>query len=196
VPLDFTAVDFETANGSNASACAVGLTKVRDGEIVDRMGWLIKPPPGHDHFAEWNIRIHGITADMVEGASTWVGQFTDLLDYIDDDLVVAHNAGFDMGVIRGACLATAVEPPELGYVCSLQVARRSYRLESYRLPVVAAAAGVPEFDHHDAVADATACAGIMIDAASRYGAMDLPELAAMAGVRIGRLAPLSAARIA
>ena len=38
VPLDFTAIDFETANGSNASACSVGLVKVRDGEIVDRIG--------------------------------------------------------------------------------------------------------------------------------------------------------------
>ena len=31
VPLDFTAIDFETANSSNASACAVGLARVRDG---------------------------------------------------------------------------------------------------------------------------------------------------------------------
>ncbi|HBU41902.1 MAG TPA: DNA polymerase III subunit epsilon, partial [Microbacterium sp.] len=36
--LDFTAIDFETANSSNASACAVGLARVRDGEIVETAG--------------------------------------------------------------------------------------------------------------------------------------------------------------
>ncbi len=75
MPLDFTAIDFETANGSAASACSVGLVKVRDGQVVDKIGWFIQPPFGHDHFVEWNTRIHGITADMVvdapAGSTSW-----------------------------------------------------------------------------------------------------------------------------
>ena len=67
VPLDFTAIDFETANSSAASACSVGLVKVRDGRVVDRAGWLIRPPLGHDEFHEWNTRIHGIRADGCRG---------------------------------------------------------------------------------------------------------------------------------
>ena len=43
VPLDFTAIDFETANNSAASACSVGLVKVRDGEVVDRFAPTVKP---------------------------------------------------------------------------------------------------------------------------------------------------------
>lgn len=35
--LSFTAIDFETANPSRASACAVGMAKVRDGQIVDEV---------------------------------------------------------------------------------------------------------------------------------------------------------------
>src|SRR5690606_3880957 len=132
VPLDFTAIDFETANGSNASACSVGLAKVRDGQVVDRIGWLIRPPAGHDRFVEWNIRIHGITAAMVADASPWADQLPELLGFADGDLLVAHNAGFDMGVLRGACEATGLPVPEVGYLCSLQVARKTYRLDSYR----------------------------------------------------------------
>jgi DNA polymerase-3 subunit epsilon len=45
VALDFTAIDFETANSSSASACAVGLARVRDGRVVETAGWLIKPRP-------------------------------------------------------------------------------------------------------------------------------------------------------
>ena len=189
VPLDFTAIDFETANGSAASACSVGLVKVRDGQIVDRIGWFIQPPFGHDHFVDWNIRIHGITADMVVDAPSWVDQLTDLVEYCEDDILVAHNAGFDMGVIKAACTATGITVPEYRYMCSLQLARKTYTLDSYRLPVVAMAAGFEDFPHHDAVADSEACAAIMIHAADRYGAVDLPELATMAGIRVSLLQP-------
>ena len=33
--LDFTAIDFETANSYRGSPCSVGMVKVRDGRIVD-----------------------------------------------------------------------------------------------------------------------------------------------------------------
>ncbi|PZQ89911.1 MAG: DNA polymerase III subunit epsilon [Leifsonia xyli] len=189
MPLDFTAIDFETANGSSASACSVGLVKVRDGQIVDRIGWLIQPPAGHDHFVEWNTRIHGIRAGDVVGALGWVEQLPDLLQFAGTDTLVAHNAGFDMGVIKSACAATGLAIPAYSYLCSLQLARKTYTLESYRLPMVAQAAGFADFPHHDAVADAEACAAIIIDAADRYGAIDLPELAELAGIRIASTVP-------
>jgi DNA polymerase-3 subunit epsilon len=189
VPLDFTAIDFETANSSAASACSVGLVKVRDGQVVDRIGWYIRPPEGHDHFFDWNVRIHGITAEMVLNAAGWVDQLADLLDFTGDDHLVAHNAGFDMGVIKAACTVTGAAVPSYSYVCSLQVARNTYQLDSYRLPVVALAAGFEDFPHHDAVADAEACATIMIHAADRYGAIDIAELAERAGVRVSSTLP-------
>ena len=192
MPLDFTAIDFETANSSRASACSVGLVRVRDGQVVDRIGWYIRPPFGHDAFSEWNVRIHGITADMVRDAPTWAEQLPDLLEFAAGDRLVAHNAGFDMGVIAGACAAIGADVPAFDYVCSLQVARKTYSLDSYRLPSVAMAAGFEDFAHHDAVADAWACAAIMIHAADRHGAIDLPELAVRAGVRIGSTVPPAA----
>jgi DNA polymerase-3 subunit epsilon len=184
VPLDFTAIDFETANGSSASACSVGLVKVRDGQVVDRIGWRIRPPDGHDHFVDWNVRIHGITPDMVADAPSWVDQMVDLLAFTGDDHLVAHNAGFDMAVIKSACTVTGIPVPVYSYLCSLQVARKTYQLDSYRLPAVAMAAGFEDFSHHDAVADAEACAAIVIHAADRYGAIDVAGLATSAGVRL------------
>ena len=68
VSLNFTAIDFETANGSNVSACSVGLVKVRDGRVVDRVAWFIRPPCPHDEFNEWNIRIHGIEPEQCADA--------------------------------------------------------------------------------------------------------------------------------
>ena len=187
MPLDFTAIDFETANSSSASACAVGLTRVRDGRVVATAGWLIQPPAGHDRFFELNTDIPGIRAAAVGGAPGWSDQLAALTAFIGDDIVVAHNAGFDMSVLRRACEATQDACPPYRYVCSLQVSRKTYELPSYRLPFVAAAAGFLDFAHHDATADALACAHIMIDVARRAGAQDVVELAMLLGVRVPQI---------
>ena len=55
--LNFTAIDFETANSSSASACSVGLVKVHDGVVVDRVAWFIRPPAGFDQFTERNVYV-------------------------------------------------------------------------------------------------------------------------------------------
>jgi DNA polymerase-3 subunit epsilon len=191
VPLNFTAIDFETANSSAASACSVGLVKVRDGRVVDRVGWLIQPPAGHDAFLEWNIKIHGIKAADVVGAATWAEQLPDLVAFADGDHLVAHNAGFDLGVISTSSTVSGLVVPDFRYVCSLQVARRTYHLDSYRLPAAAMAAGFEDFAHHDALADAEACAAIMIHAAKRHEADTIEQLAHITGVKVGVIGPVA-----
>ncbi|WP_411698644.1 exonuclease domain-containing protein [Conyzicola sp.] len=193
MPLNFTAIDFETANSSSASACSVGLVKVVDGRVVDRVSWFIRPPAGHDYFNEWNTRIHGIVESDVAGALLWSEQLTDLVDFVDGDHLVAHNAGFDMGVINGGCAASFVETPSFAYACSLQIARKTYNLDSYKLPVAAMAAGFEDFAHHDALADAEACAAIIVHAAKRHEAVDLEHLVTITGTKLGRIGAVLAA---
>jgi DNA polymerase-3 subunit epsilon len=196
VPLNFTAIDFETANSSSASACSVGLVKVRDGRVVDKRSWFIRPPLGHDEFSEWNTRIHGIVAMDVAHALPWSEQLPDLVAFAGGDPLVAHNAGFDLGVIRAACLASLIDIPDFDYLCSLQIARKTYHLDSYRLPVAAMAAGFEDFAHHDALADAEACAAIVVHAAKRHGAASIEELATITGCRIRSIGPVGAAAMA
>jgi DNA polymerase-3 subunit epsilon len=155
--------------------------------VVATTGWLIQPPAGHDRFFELNTRIHGIQAEDVVGAKGWSEQLDDLATFAGADVLVAHNAGFDMAVLKRACEATGDECPPYRYACSLQVARKLYDLESYRLPFVAAEAGFRDFPHHNATADALACAHIMIDAARRVGAADIEALAAAASVRVSQI---------
>lgn len=185
--VDFTAIDFETANSSSASACSVGLARVRGGAVVAREEWLIRPPEQHARFDAFNIHLHGITAEMVARARGWDEQLADLVGFIGADVVVAHNAGFDMGVIRAACAATIQPTPKFRYLCSVQVARKTYDLQSYSLPYASAAAGFREFSHHDALADAEACAAIIVDAAARHETPTVSALAKSIGVQLHRL---------
>lgn len=189
MPLDFTAIDFETANSSSASACAVGLARVRGGQVVATAGWLIRPPAGHDRFFELNVQIHGIHPEDVVDAPTWSDQLDDFAAFAGADVLVAHNAGFDMAVLRRACEATGDVCPPYRYFCSLQLARKAYDLPSYRLPSAAAAAGFTDFAHHDAAADALACAHIVIDAATRCRADDIDALARTHALRVKTIDP-------
>lgn len=176
MPLAFTAIDFETANSSPASPCAVGLVKVRDAKIIDQLAFLIQPPIPHDWFHEGNVRVHGIRPADVDGAATLAEALQLIAAFVGDDTLVAHNAPFDMGVLRASAAHIDVPLPQLNYACSLAISRKTYNLESYRLNSVAYAIGHEEFNHHDALADSDACARIIIHAADRHGVDDLVEL--------------------
>lgn len=165
----------------------MGLVRVRGGVIVERTEWLIRPPATQSEFLSFNIKIHGITPEMVKGAAEWADQLADMTAFIGDDVTVAHNAGFDMGVIRGACAETVSPTPKLKYLCSVQVSRKTYDIPSHRLPLAAAAAGFSDFDHHNALADAEACAAIIVDSARRNEATNLQELTKTLGVRVHTL---------
>ncbi|SDT39251.1 DNA polymerase-3 subunit epsilon [Pseudarthrobacter equi] len=174
--LDFTAIDFETANGFRGSPCAVGLTKVRGGKVVEEAAWLMQPPADHDHFDYHNVRIHGITAADVAGRPRFGDLFPEIGAFIGDDVLAAHNAAFDLGVIRSALEVSGLPGPAYDYVCTVMLSRRCYSLVSNSLPFAAEEAGVPLLRHHDAAEDARACAGILIDIARRNGANSLAEL--------------------
>lgn len=182
--LEFVAIDFETANSSPASPCAVGLVRVSDGEIVDSLSMLFRPPLGHDWFHEGNIRVHGIRPEDVRDAPSWEEVLPELLLFTEGQPLIAHNASFDMGVLRAAAEAVYFDLPDLSYACSLAMARKTYNLESYRLNAVAYAIGHEEFQHHDALADSDACARITLHMAKRHEVDDLEGLLAATKQRL------------
>lgn len=184
VPLNFTAIDFETANRSPASPCAVGMVRVREGEIVDSMSMLFKPPFPNDYFQQSNIGVHGITPEMVLDAPGWEEAIIELLLFAETDTLIAHNAGFDIGVLRASAEAINFDLPNYQYACSLRMSRKTYNLDSYRLNSVAYAIGHEEFNHHDALADSDACARIVLHMADRHEVESLEELAGKTSERI------------
>jgi DNA polymerase III epsilon subunit-like protein len=185
--LDFTAIDFETANSYRGSPCAVGLIRYRNGQPVDERRWLIRPPEQVDYFDPFNTALHGINAETVKDAPRWNLVLPAIVDYIGDDIVVAHNAGFDIGVIRYACAVDNIDWPEMQFLCTLVLARRAKRLPSYRLPFVTDACGFEMTDHHDPLADARAVGGIVSALAREGGVSDLPALAAAHHICIGHM---------
>lgn len=185
--LDYVAIDFETANSYRGSPCAVGLVRVRDGIPVAERRWLIRPPEEVDYFDGFNTCIHGITADMVADAPRWKDALPHIVEFIGDDVVVAHNAGFDIGVIRYACAVDNIEWPEMRFLCTMVLARRALALPSYRLPFVLDALGSSIDDHHDPLADARAVVEVIRGLAKAHGALEISDLAQSVGICIGHM---------
>ncbi len=185
--LSFCAIDFETANAFRGSPCAVGLVKVVDGQVVDARRYMMRPPEGYDNFDAFNIEIHGITSAMVQGQPRFAERLPEILAFAEGLPLVAHNAAFDMGVIRDACDASDLAWPKASYACTLVFSRATWSLLSYSLPWVADAAGVLFEHHHDPDADARAAASILLAIGQHFGATSLEDIFAATHVQIGSM---------
>ncbi len=158
--MNFVAIDFETANYAQDSACAVGLVKVVDGVIVDSVAHLIQPPTREFVFTY----IHGLTWKDVAGAARFGGLWPKLGPWLEGvDFLAAHNAPFDSGVLRACCATYEIAAPLPEFRCTVTMARRAWNLRPTKLPDVCRHLGIA-LDHHDALSDAMACAKIVIAA--------------------------------
>ena len=187
--LSFCAIDFETANSYRGSPCAVGLVKVVDGQVVDTGCYLMRPPEGCDHFDPFNIELHGITPAMVRNEPRFAARLPEILAFADGLPLVAHNAAFDMGVIRDACDVSGLAWPKASYVCTLVLSRLTWSLLSYSLPWVADAAGVSHLHHHDPEDDARAAASVLLVIAQRHGTTTLGGIVAATHIQLGLMSP-------
>jgi DNA polymerase III subunit epsilon len=172
--VNFTAIDFETANGNRDSACQLAAVIVRNGAIVDQAMWMIRPVPMY--FSPSNIRIHGITPARVADEAVFGDLWNDIAAKIGNDCLVAHNASFDIGVLRACLMRHRCETPEMQYTCTRSIARRTWpHRHRFGLKPLAEWLGI-RFQHHDALEDSIACAKILLAAGVDQQAQSLEEL--------------------
>jgi len=186
MPNRWTAIDFETASRERASACALGLAVIEGDRIVERRSWLVQPPG--NYFDPVNTRIHGIHADLVAQEREFDGVWAEIEPYLRGAVILAHNAPFDMGVLRASLVRYELAPPRIsGYLCTVTMARRVWPdLANHQLSTVCRHCGIP-LVHHEAASDACACASIALRCLADTGQPTLDGLAVAMGLRPGRL---------
>lgn len=172
--LNFTAIDFETANFQRASVCQVGITKIVDSEVALNEAWLVRPPQGHRFFT--NTHVHGLTEEDVINAPEWAATLPRLLDVLADDPLVAYSP-FDKGVWNSVHKVTELTPPDtIRFLDVLPLVRDDAKLDNYKLTTAAAHYGLDEFKHHEAGADSLAAAQIALKIAAAKGSATVDEL--------------------
>lgn len=190
--LDFATIDFEAANSSRISACSVGLTKVIDGKVTDRLTLLIKPHPEAGEFSSYATEhIHGLTADDVADAPYWSEMSDAILDFIGDLPVAAHNADYDFDVLLALSAKYGLERPEMEYFCTHKMSRRILPdIGSHKLIALSESLGIDRSDikDHDAGDDAYLTALITLKAAELLNADTVDGMLSASGGQLLHLA--------
>lgn len=159
--MTFTAIDFETATGYRNSACAVGIVTVEEGMIVEKYYSLIQPPENQiwRRFTD----IHGISWRDTLNALTFADLYPEIRRRLYGRTLVAHNAGFDRGVLQQTMAFHGLDYSDLQvpeWKCTLEI----YRSKGFRPANLAACCnrlGI-ELNHHEALSDALACARLFL----------------------------------
>jgi DNA polymerase-3 subunit epsilon len=187
--MRIVAIDFETANYSELSICSVGIALFENNQLADTFYSLIRPPKGYGRFrTDWITDCHGISPTDVCNAAEFPAIAPEIFTRLSAaDVVVAHNAKFDMRVLRITSAHFNLPCPAFDYLCTLALSRRIWPgLKGYSLDVVAAHIG-HRFDHHQAQSDAETAGRILLAMMIQNGISTPRDLAAAVGVPLGRL---------
>lgn len=146
---NFTAVDFETAT-TDRMICQVGIIKVVNGVVKDRISKLVRPP--ENRYDKSTIKVHHITPEMTAHSPTFDQIWDSIKGYFIDTVVVAHNSSFDESALLKNLKRYQINNEGIhSFVCT-------YKLYGMGLKRLCSAFGIEASKHHDALFDAMCCA--------------------------------------
>ncbi|MDY3978672.1 MAG: exonuclease domain-containing protein [Tidjanibacter sp.] len=159
---NFAAIDFETANNHPTSVCSVGVVVVSEGEIAASLYRLIHPAP--NYYSWFCTNVHGLTDADTANAPDFPDVWNEIAPMVEGLPLVAHNSPFDEGCLRRVFELYGMDYPDYQFYCTCRASRRVYgkTLPNHQLHTVAAACGFDLRNHHNALADAEACAAIAL----------------------------------
>lgn len=148
----FTFIDVETTGLSPRAArvCEVAAISFRGADRLETLAELINPgqpiPPEVS-------RIHGITDAMVKDSPSFGGVAPRLLAMLENSVIVAHNAEFDLGFLTAEFERVGLRFPKLHVVDTLAIARKNWKFKSNRLGNIAAELNFSNEGWHRALSD-------------------------------------------
>jgi DNA polymerase-3 subunit epsilon len=157
-------IDFETANHSPVSMCAAGLATFEQGRLTESVHWLVRPPKGHGWFIpEWTQGCHGLSWWDVRHEPEFSAISGEVLTRLARaDVVIAHNAPFDLRVLEATLEHFGQSLPVLRSLCTCALSRQVWpQLPNHQLSTVAAHIG-HTFQHHHAQSDAEAAGQVLL----------------------------------
>ncbi|WP_317698486.1 3'-5' exonuclease [Xylocopilactobacillus apis] len=166
--MNFVAIDFETANNERNSACSLGLAVVRHSKIQDSFYSLIKPPTPISPDTQ---RIHGISNEDVANAPTFDQIWPHIKFFFQRDcLVAAHNAPFDLGVLKATANYYNIYFDPVLSIDTVTTSRKLYpEIRRHSLDAMTDYLNIQLPHHHRSIDDAIACAKILLIQEEHFG---------------------------
>lgn len=160
--MRFFSLDVETANYDSSTICQIGIGMFDNGELTGTWDSLIDP---QSSFHWSNVRIHGITEEMVQGSPSFNAVYPVLHQLLSGRIVV-HHTPFDFHAFGKAYARFHLKPIDIRWLDSSRIVRHTWQQFSksgYNLANVAGHLGI-EFRHHDALEDSVAAGKIVVEA--------------------------------
>jgi len=181
--MDYITIDFETANHSLTSACSIGIVGVKNNIIVLEEYYLINP---NEEFNDYNVSIHKITAEDVKDADTFDVIWDKIKKYFQNTIIFAHNASFDLCVLKAIIEKYNLDAPNLKFGCTFKISTKLWKeeLRNHKLNTLADYLEV-EHLHHNALSDAKVCVEIINRGQKMVSASSVNDLYESLGIRFG-----------
>ena len=152
-------IDVETPNLYNDKICSIGITNIVDGKIEASKGFLIDPECS---FNATTTKIHNITPEMVVGKPSFDKIWSTISPDFDDTVLVAHNASFDLNVLKKVFYHYGISANKAYYIDTLTVAKVIFpNLHNHKLNTLCDSLGI-ELNHHNAESDSLATAKLLL----------------------------------
>ena len=99
IDTTYCVLDLETTgfSATTEKITEIGIMKFKDGEVIDQFSCFVNP---EKHIPQRVSEVTNITDDMVKDAETIEKVFPKMLEFLEDSVIVAHNAGFDVGFLK------------------------------------------------------------------------------------------------
>lgn len=155
LPIDYTVIDIETTGLSPEydEIIEISALKFRNDTLIDKYTTLVCPSD-IDMVDEYITDLTGITQNMLKGEPLIVDVLPKLITFVGDDILIAHNANFDINFI---CEYVESELNTVfinDFVDTLRLARRAiHELSSHKLTKVAKYFGIDTEGNHRAEKD-------------------------------------------
>ena len=166
-PNDYTVIDTETTGFDLVynSIIEVAAVRVRNGKVQDTFSSLIKPPKCYyilengEEIAYYYVDDHitkltGITNEMLEEAPDAAEVLPKFVEFIGDDILVAHNANFDINFLYETMSKVIGQPLKNDFIDTMRISRKLFPAsEHHRSCDLAQNCGVPYENAHRALND-------------------------------------------
>ena len=106
--------------------------------------------------------VHGLTDRDTADAPNFPNVWAKVAPLIEGLPLVAHNSPFDEGCLKAAFRTYCMDYPDYTFHCTCRASRKRFgkELPNHQLQTVALRCGYDLRNHHNALADAEACAWI------------------------------------
>ncbi|OGX61630.1 MAG: ATP-dependent DNA helicase DinG, partial [Paenibacillus sp. RIFOXYA1_FULL_44_5] len=170
--MNFAVLDFETTGDqSSDQIIEVGLVIVKNGEITEVFSSLVNPEMEIPSFI---TRLTGITDEMVAAAPSIEQIAEKIAPYLQDTIIVAHNAQFDIKFLQKMLSAAGFLPFSGRVLDTVKFLQLLFpTLSSVKLSVVSSIWGIAHEAPHRAESDALATADIWLRCLERMNSFPL-----------------------